>query len=150
MRCYLIVVFTCILMHLSTSYSLELNIPSVNQENSEWCWAACSQMALEYYGVNKTQTQICEAVYLLSINQTLPLYNTTNNYGVNYILKTFGEAQIGQTYFTAGTISKEHIFQEINKKSPIILLMDLDSGLAPPGWCFSGNGRYPTAEPWCY
>jgi hypothetical protein len=28
-----------------------LNIPSVLQEQSQWCWAACAVMVLRYYGL---------------------------------------------------------------------------------------------------
>lgn len=113
-----------ILTLVASVSSKQLNIPSVDQEMPKWCWAACCQMTLCYYGIFKTQTEICEAVFSLPFDQEIALYNTNNNRGVNYVLNNFGEEEIGQTYHDLNSISKEHIFQEIDKESPIILLMD--------------------------
>lgn len=33
------------------------------QRNNNWCWAACTQMVLNYQGVNVTQEQIVERVF---------------------------------------------------------------------------------------
>ena len=52
-------------------------------------------MTLLYYGIFETQEDIVAEVYLLPVNKTVALYNTTNNYGVNYVLKEFGEEEIG-------------------------------------------------------
>ena len=34
-----------------------------HQHKDNWCWAACVQMVLEYYGLNVTQTRIVERTY---------------------------------------------------------------------------------------
>ena len=38
------------------------------QRESQWCWATCLQMALNFYGVNETQESIVEKVYGTLIN----------------------------------------------------------------------------------
>jgi len=31
-------------------WAARVNVPQITQEQSEWCWAACAQMVLRYYG----------------------------------------------------------------------------------------------------
>lgn len=112
---------------ISPVWSLELNIPSVNQEMSQWCWVAGCQMTLEYYDIFRTQTALVEGVFVLPVNEPLALYNTSGTRGVNHVLNDNGEAQIGQTYFTAGTLSKADIFESIDGHKPILLTMNLDN-----------------------
>lgn len=38
----------------------ELKIPITIQEQSNWCWAACSEVVLDYYKTVKTQCEIAE------------------------------------------------------------------------------------------
>ena len=112
------------LLLLSTNLLLarELNIPSKRQEKTNWCWAACCQMVLQYYGVSKEQTTLAEWVFVLAENTTVPLYNTVGNRGVNKVLNNFAGTQIGNQYFLNGTLSKNDIFTEIDNSRPITIL----------------------------
>ena len=69
-----LILLSLILVFLGTSsaFAAILSVPQKYQEKSNWCWAACSQAILKYYGTNKTQTQI--ANYAVNgANQTYPL-----------------------------------------------------------------------------
>lgn len=40
-----------------------------SQRSNNWCWAACTQMVLNYQGVNVTQEQIVERVFGLQVDR---------------------------------------------------------------------------------
>jgi hypothetical protein len=46
-----------------------LSIPSYKQERDNWCWAASSQMSINYLGGNKTQSQIVNYVKGSVVNE---------------------------------------------------------------------------------
>ncbi|WP_018883963.1 papain-like cysteine protease family protein [Paenibacillus massiliensis] len=45
-----------------------LDIPTYKQEKTKWCWAASSQMVIEYLGGNKSQSQIVKYIKGSTIN----------------------------------------------------------------------------------
>ncbi|MBP0955590.1 MAG: C39 family peptidase [Oscillospiraceae bacterium] len=65
-----------------------LNVPLHDQDKTLWCWAACTQMIAEYYGYNKSQTQIVQYTHGNTENEKAsesdyPIamrYATNNNY----------------------------------------------------------------------
>ena len=102
--------------------AVELNIDPVIQEQTEWCWAACSEMILKYYGVTKTQTEIVQWVYGSADNLTVPLYNTAEEKrGVNRVLDAYAGAEIGEQFFDDYVLLRSEIFDEIDKESPILI-----------------------------
>lgn len=126
MRKLLIVFMASIIVPVKAVLSLELNIPTAPQEKSEWCWAACCQMTLLYYDLVETQEDIVAEIFVLpTVNYPLALYNTYANRGVNWALKEFGEEEIGETYYTDGTLSKDDIFQSIDELKPMIINMNM-------------------------
>ena len=42
---------------------VRMNFVAARQLNSQWCWAACIKMVLNYYGVSITQKQIVARTY---------------------------------------------------------------------------------------
>ncbi len=54
------VVIAVCLNPLTSLVACTLNVPQDYQEQDQWCWAACSQAVLAYYGTNVTQTQIAQ------------------------------------------------------------------------------------------
>jgi len=40
-----------------------LNVAVESQEQSQWCWAACCQMVLEYYGFTRTQCEMADYAF---------------------------------------------------------------------------------------
>lgn len=78
MRSYLISLICGILLAYSTVYSTRLDIPIKFQDTPKkyWCWAACCQMTLLFYGTDVSQSRIVEEIYVLDdVDTTLPLYN---------------------------------------------------------------------------
>lgn len=51
---------------IETSYFKEY---VASQRNNNWCWAACTQMVLNYQGVNVTQEQIVERVFGVQVDR---------------------------------------------------------------------------------
>ncbi|HPF36275.1 MAG TPA: FG-GAP-like repeat-containing protein [Candidatus Krumholzibacteria bacterium] len=69
----------------------ELDVPVCGQENSEWCWAGCSQAILAFYGFDVTQEQIA-AYGTLGVNTWNWLYGSDESprrYGIDAILDHF-------------------------------------------------------------
>ncbi len=129
----LLVLLPCILLLThSICFSRELNIPCIRQEETKWCWAACSQMVLRYYGISKSQTSLAEWVFVIKENTALPLYNSMINsrLGVNKVLDNYaGWAVIGNQNWIEGALGKGDIFYKINNNRPILIL-----GSEPPGY----------------
>jgi len=36
-------------------WAATVSVPQINQEQTEWCWAACAQMVLQFYGDSTVQ-----------------------------------------------------------------------------------------------
>ncbi|MCI7472143.1 MAG: C39 family peptidase [Clostridiales bacterium] len=47
-----------------------VDIPKVRQEKSLWCWAACTESILRYYGKGVTQEDVVRYTYDSTINST--------------------------------------------------------------------------------
>jgi hypothetical protein len=70
------IILLLILLPGMLSYSLSqtcvVNVPQVGQIESQWCWAACSQSILGYYGVAATQPDIANWACLTNGNWCVP------------------------------------------------------------------------------
>ena len=76
-----------------SSYELD-NVIGYPQEYSNWCWVACTQTALKFVGVTKTQTQIYKKA-----KNTDTVENLTGTFAdINRAITGFGE-----TAFTTST-----------------------------------------------
>jgi hypothetical protein len=116
-----------ILLSSNVRAARELIIPPKYVDKSEWCWNACCEMTLEYYGVIKAQFQIANWIWGSEKNVGLFLYSSTpgDKEAVNKVLENFASSQIGETYYSGkpnGTLTIPQIYTEINKNSPIIIL----------------------------
>lgn len=59
-------------------------LASTEQQTPVWCWAACIQMSLEYYGISKSQREIVTSAY------GQPVINTANFHQmINELNKTY-------------------------------------------------------------
>ena len=115
------------LLWTSVSWATVLNVPQRYQEQSQWCWAACSQAVLEYYLTKKTQTEIAqygtEGAYIfnwLAGSTTNPTRN-----GIDLILMHF--AQLPTTHWW-NYLSQNQVYSEIAARRPFVILWLLDSG----------------------
>lgn len=107
-----------------------LDVPQKDQEQSQWCWAATSQVVLEYYDTIKTQSEIAE--YGTDGEDIWNwLYGSSSEptrIGVNLILFHFGNisSQSYATYFALDTVQ-----YEISNNKPI-----------PFRWLWEGGGGH--------
>ena len=102
-----------------------LSVPQKYQEKDQWCWAACSQANLAFYGIAKSQTEI--AKYGTG-GQNIPNYlygGDSTHRGVDMILAYFGG--IATTPFdTAFSLSS--LTGEINASRPPVIRWGWDGG----------------------
>lgn len=119
-----------IFLSTSISFAKELPINSVKQDKSHWCWAASCEMVLQYYQVNKNQTDVANWA-VGSQNTPLPLYNSTPKLGVNQILENFALIQIGGTFFCNYFLMNDEVSNEIKADRPVVVLGQNGFGTNP-------------------
>ncbi len=58
----LVMVFSTCVVH---AYPMNdfIRVLPVKQEKSNWCWAACSQSVLDYFGIYVSQSDFCRATF---------------------------------------------------------------------------------------
>lgn len=95
----------------ATSYKI-LNITGYAQEMDHWCWAACEQSILSFFGFSPlpSQYQIVGTVYNPPVNQGANATQVTNS------LQAYG---CGASY-NSGAIDFSSIQSYINGDSPMI------------------------------
>lgn len=102
-----------------------LSVPQKYQEMDQWCWAACSQANLAFYGVAKSQTTIAQ-YGTAGANVPNYLYGGDSSHnGVDMVLAYFGG--IATTPF-ASAFSLAALTGEINASRPPIIRWGWDNG----------------------
>ena len=95
----------------------ELNIARVEQDTTNWCWAACAQMVILYARNNRlTQTQIVAVMYDVSLSQVSvdnPDCNTPAT--VDEIEIVFQEYAISYE-FLERALTYEELINELNTR----------------------------------
>ncbi len=123
----LLIALMIFLMVPSTSISNVLNIPEKIQEKQQWCWAACSEAVLDYYGTVRTQTEIAD-YGTLGANIENWLYGSTTNptkRGVDRILYHFrGISSMG----SPTVLEQSTVKYEIEAGRPIVIRWGWESG----------------------
>lgn len=110
--------------------ALVLAVPQCYQQQSLWCWAACSQAILRFYGVNRTQIQIA-AYGTLGVNSWNWLYGDydegdgVTRKGIDMILSHFGSIAT-ERYVRA--LSQEESMAQINGYKPFVVRWYWDTG----------------------
>lgn len=116
-----IFIFLLLVSVVDVFASVELDISGVAQDESEWCWAACSEMVLRAYGYSNDQTEIANWA-VSGADCTNDLYGTT--YSVDQILRHFGNISTNHTPFNpstgGGNLKKEHVINEIEGGRPFL------------------------------
>jgi hypothetical protein len=132
-RCFfaLLLVF---LLGTGTVWAGVLNVQQHNQEQDQWCWAACSQAILEYYRTIKTQTQIAQYGtngvntwnwYYGSSAADNPNPGDPPRNGINLILLHF--AKLATTHY-ANSLAESSVKSQIDARRPFVIRWAWDSG----------------------
>jgi hypothetical protein len=136
------------LIYAHTAWAAVLNVPQKYQEHTNWCWSACSQAILEYYGTMKTQTTIAQYgtdganIWNWLYGSTI---NPTRN-GINLILNHF--ASLATTPY-ASYLSQVGVGSEIKARRPFVIRWgwDSDGGHFVVGKGIDGDYLY-LMDPW--
>lgn len=126
-RCHftLLILF---LLNATAAYATTLNVSQKYQEETQWCWAACSEAILEYYGTSKTQTEIAE-YGTEGVNTWNWLYGSTPGdpprNGVDLILDYYGSISSDPL---DRYLSQVEVQSEIDYGRPSVIRWGWDSG----------------------
>lgn len=109
-----------------------LGIPSssfnqvyAEQQNSQWCWAACIQMILNYYGVNVSQYDIVRRTYGIDAYGRVP--NWAGNYDVitanlnNWSVDRNGVRYLVRASMGYGVPNQAVLLDELDNQYPVLL-----------------------------
>jgi hypothetical protein len=106
--------------------NVKLEVPSILQDYSNWCWDASSKAVLDYYGNSVSQCQI--ANWALGRNDCCGLnepYNTdhpcnsgNNIFAIPSILSNWG---VSSTTFLIGILSQAGVVDEIDAGRPFMM-----------------------------
>jgi len=97
------------------------------QQQDMWCWAACVQMILGYYGIRLTQEQIVSRVFGQPFNEPASdevISASLNGWGLTEQGKRF----VVQSRVLAGPPAPPILFRELANRRPILLTFN--AGLA--------------------
>lgn len=101
-----------------------------NQRQTNWCWAACAQMVLNYHGLNVSQEQIVTTIYGVLADKPASesqIKKALNDWAPNI------EGQISNIYCQSGLTSINDITQTLAYKWPLIVaLKNSDGGIGHP------------------
>jgi len=128
-RCLLAGCLALALLWTNAAFATVLNVPQRYQEQSQWCWAGCSQAILEYYGTSKTQTQIA-AYGTQGVNTWNYLWDSRPlddppRYGIDLILLHFAGLASSHNY---SALSQSGVLNEINARRPFVIRWGWDNG----------------------
>lgn len=96
------------------SFSLNVsNVPECRQEDTNWCWVACTQYVLRYLGVSKTQSEIYKTA-----KDTQTVSNNTGTFSeINKAIKAIE----GSTFYTGYTATYTNIHNRIIENNIAII-----------------------------
>ncbi len=88
LTCFLLIfLFVFQLTSGAVYYIYDINVPTVLQQKSLWCWAACSESVLKYYGItNVSQGNVVSYTFGSEINHAgtaIQVRNALIHYGVH-------------------------------------------------------------------
>jgi hypothetical protein len=124
------------------------------QINTQWCWAACIQMVLNYYGVNISQYDIVRRTYGRDPYGRLP--NAAANYElITANLNNWGIDRNGIRYVVRASIGygapdPASLVDELNNQRPVLLGYALGTltghAVVATAAGFSGGTDYPRLQ----
>ncbi|MCP3966180.1 MAG: hypothetical protein GY750_04410 [Lentisphaerae bacterium] len=146
-----LIIFGMVFLLSQVSAGTLTNFPYYEQEKTEWCWAATSEMVLVYYGWKGTQDEIGQ-LGTDGVNTWNWLYGQTSNptrYGVNLILQTLNNKI--QSEPVEDKVTFNEIKQNISKGNPVPIRWGWDNGgghiLIIAGYT-SSNQTVELYDPW--
>jgi hypothetical protein len=95
-----------------------LSVPAYSQEESNWCWAAATEMAANFLGANSTQSYIVTLIYGSPVNETGTIANIQTAL-LNYNVKSTT---------LLSNLSFDTIVYEIGRGEPIIAGVTASAG----------------------
>lgn len=97
-----------------------LNVPQINQEQTQWCWAGCADMVLHYYGNQGIrQCDLANFLFGLSGCCSSPSSTLCNQPSpVPDISRVYSNYGIRSTH-SAGTVTFATLQSEINADRPV-------------------------------
>jgi|GEM_PF-3693731 len=116
----------------SVSAKLQIDVPVVTQEQTEWCWVGVSTSVLRYYNQSVTQCQIANYARTTATWHDFGQddcctkgggacnwwnYNYGYSGSIQEILKKWGVGNIGQ----AGTLTLDQIGKQLEAKRPFVI-----------------------------
>ena len=115
------------LLWADAAFAIILDVKQHDQEQTQWCWAGASQAILEYYGINKTQTQIAN-YGTAGANTWNWLWGSTTNptrNGIDLILDHFAALATTQH---GNTISEIELTAQLDLSRPFVVRWGWDGG----------------------
>lgn len=91
---------------------------SGRQRQTNWCWAACVQMVLNYHGLYVTQEQVVQKIYGNLVDQPAgqqQIMNALSGWAPNY------QGRVSQIFCQSGVTSINDITNNLAYKWPLIV-----------------------------
>jgi hypothetical protein len=115
--------------------TLQLNLPVVTQQHSEWCWDADASAILQYRGIQQSQCAIANWVYGISYACGNYPFNWNNNAnspnamtgstGISGIVWNLGGRH---WYYYSQAVSYSTASNAINHGNPVVILWEWQGG----------------------
>lgn len=117
-----------------------LSIPVSQQEKSNWCWAACTQMVCKFYGENPSQADIVTFTFGSPVNQ---------GGNINHMGLALANWNVGATGLS-GKLTYTEIEGDINSGSPIIVGRNGHAEVIRGFYTDTSNNKYNVyfIDPW--
>lgn len=123
------IAITAVVVLAATScFGAVLSVPQYTQEKDQWCWDACCQMILKYYGHTYSQTEIAVWALGSDINEPNYLFDPPSSctyHPCTEVLSHFGSIDSSgtQSYISWSTLDNE-----MANSRPVMIAVYWDSG----------------------
>jgi hypothetical protein len=112
--------------------SNSFNFVYAEQKNTKWCWAACIQMILNYYGVEITQSQVVYRTFGANTGGNLPNW-AGDIYSIHANLNNWNIDNSGKKYVVSaacyrGAPNKDWLIEELSNGYPVFIGYNTGSG----------------------
>ncbi len=113
-------------------YTDDFNFYYSEQRNTNWCWATCIQMVLNYYGVYIVQEDIVYRAFGTDNMDNLPnwggdietIHRSLNNWNID---RSGREYRVSATFYN-GAPSVSYLIDELKNERPLLIGYNTESG----------------------